>query len=88
MLDAETIKLKARLLAIEFFIAKLFAAVTIQVSEKDLARLKQNHIDGLKRQTVPGVDAATADLLTSEFADAVMELWNYAEKIRKQGRKP
>ncbi len=88
MLDAETIKLKARLLAIEFFIAKLFVAVTIQVSEKDLARLKQNHIDGLGHQTIPGLDAATADLLTSEFADAVMSLWNFAEEIRNKDHKP
>lgn len=77
------IKLEARLIAIEYVIGKLAQLVYVKagLSAEHVAILHGTIREGLKNETIPGVDAAQSDLFSAEIEDAVGRLLNEIEEI-------
>jgi hypothetical protein len=85
MIDEKTIKLEARLCAIEFAISELFSFVYADVPAKAIHDRHDDWIAWLKRRGVPGLDdPALSDLFSGEAETALRELLTQIEfHVRK-----
>lgn len=88
MLDQKDIQLEARLTSIEYLLAKVLAQLTFHYPDDKFEQMVQNYAVGMEKQTFPGLDAATSDLVASEIRDEVLRLLKSVKEIRQQGQKP
>jgi hypothetical protein len=74
--DDQTIKLEARLAAIEYLLCDLWAKHyrLIGVSNDQIKRAHLRAVEALRSETFPGEGAALSDLAAGELEDAVSRL--------------
>jgi hypothetical protein len=79
MIDEESIRLQARLVAIEYAICDLFSSVYRRVDPAAVHRRHDQLVEFFRTRTVSGCDPASSDLIAGEAELALRELLTLIE---------
>jgi hypothetical protein len=80
------IRIGAQLAAIEHMVIHLFALQAAMLDDKQFAQMEMTWAAGVASQTIPGVDAASSDLLADELGQQTLRLLRGVAEARKMMR--
>lgn len=88
MIDAETIKLGARLAAIEFTVAQAYALIQFQlkITPEQAEQAYETARATLSTHSLPGLPPELSDHYAAELHDAVVRLQNLTKAFREAAR--
>ena len=76
MTPEDAVKAEVRLLALESIVCQVFATLFQTMPREIFDAVKRRAMEGARRQTFPGLDAAYSDLISAEFEAALTRLYS------------